>query len=117
MSHFVGLFLPVGEKDLQEVIIVRCLLRPTHVYTIQWCWWRARNRDRARFLLAGRSGVRHVLDVDYPRGSPKNPATRAELEVKFDALATPIFTAGRLAQIKAALFALRDTRTSYPHRF
>jgi 2-methylcitrate dehydratase PrpD len=55
-----------------------------------------------------RSGARHVLDVDYPLGSPKNPATRAELEVKFDALAAPIFPAGRLARIKAALFTLEN---------
>jgi 2-methylcitrate dehydratase PrpD len=55
-----------------------------------------------------RSGARHVLDVAYPRGSPKNPATRAELEVKFDSLAAPIFPAGRLARIKAALFALEN---------
>jgi 2-methylcitrate dehydratase PrpD len=69
--------------------------------------------DRAptRLEVVLRSGARHVLEVDYPRGSPKNPTTRAELEVKFDALAAPIFTAGRLARIKAALFALENAPT------
>lgn len=43
--------------------------------------------------------------------SPKDPATLAELEVKFDALAAPIFPTGRLAQIKAALFALESAPT------
>lgn len=69
--------------------------------------------DRAptRLEVVLRSGARHVLDVNYPRGSPKNPATRAELEVKFDALAAPIFPTGRLAQIKAALFAMESAAT------
>jgi len=69
--------------------------------------------DRAptRLEVVLRSGARHVLDVEYPRGSPKNPATRAELEVKFDSLAAPIFTAGRLARIKAALFTLENAPT------
>jgi 2-methylcitrate dehydratase PrpD len=66
--------------------------------------------DRAptRLEVILKSGARHALDVDYPRGSPKNPATRAELLAKFDALAAPVFPAGRLAEIKAALFALES---------
>jgi 2-methylcitrate dehydratase PrpD len=64
--------------------------------------------DRAptRLEVILRSGARHVLEVDYPRGSPKNPATRGELEAKFDALTARAFPAGGLAEIKAALFAL-----------
>jgi 2-methylcitrate dehydratase PrpD len=64
--------------------------------------------DRAptRLEVVLRSGVRHVLDVDYPRGSPKNPATRAELESKFDALAARTFAADQRARIKAAISRL-----------
>ena len=54
------------------------------------------------------SGARHVLDVDYPRGSPKNPATRAELQAKFDTLAARALPAERLGEIKAALLTLED---------
>jgi 2-methylcitrate dehydratase PrpD len=37
----------------------------------------------------GVNGTRHRLHVDYPRGAPQNPATRAELGAKFDAVAAP----------------------------
>ena len=52
------------------------------------------------------TGARHVVEVDYPRGSPKNPATRAELEAKFDALAGPVLSADRSGELKAVLFEL-----------
>jgi 2-methylcitrate dehydratase PrpD len=61
--------------------------------------------DRAptRLEVVLKSGERRVLEVDYPRGSPGNPATRAELEAKFDALAGPVLGAGRPAAIRAAI--------------
>jgi 2-methylcitrate dehydratase PrpD len=66
--------------------------------------------DRAptRLEVVLKDGARHVREVDYPRGSPKNPATRAELEAKFDALAAPVLPAGRPAAIRAALSALEQ---------
>jgi len=59
-----------------------------------------------RLLVVLKSGAHHVREVDYPRGSPGNPATRAELEAKFDALAAPALPAGRPAEIRTALLAL-----------
>lgn len=64
--------------------------------------------DRAptRLEVVLKSGARHVREVDHPRGSPRNPANRGELEAKFDALAAPVFPPGRRAELKAALLAL-----------
>ncbi|HEV8436547.1 MAG TPA: MmgE/PrpD family protein [Methylomirabilota bacterium] len=64
--------------------------------------------DRAptRLEVVLKSGARHVLDVDYPRGSPNNPATPEELQAKFDALAAAVFPAGRRAAIRTALLDL-----------
>ena len=64
--------------------------------------------DRAptRLEVVLRSGARHVQEVDYPRGSPKNPAPRADLEAKFDALAARTLPAPRIAAIKAAILEM-----------
>jgi 2-methylcitrate dehydratase len=64
--------------------------------------------DRAptRLEIVLKSGERHALEVDYPRGSPRNPASRAELDAKFDALASPALGAERPATIRAAIAEL-----------
>ena len=55
-----------------------------------------------------KSGNRYQLEVDYPRGSPQNPATHAELEAKFDALVTPVLSTSQVNTLKERLFALED---------
>jgi 2-methylcitrate dehydratase PrpD len=55
-----------------------------------------------------KSGSHVALQVDYPRGSPQNPATMAELEAKFDALSASVLPSEQLTQLKARLFALED---------
>jgi 2-methylcitrate dehydratase PrpD len=64
--------------------------------------------DRAptRLEVRLRSGARHAIEVDYPRGCPQNPATRAELIDKFDALAGRALPAAQLAQLKDTIFTL-----------
>jgi len=66
--------------------------------------------DRAptRLEVRLRSGTCHVLEVDYPRGSPQNPATRDELVAKFDALAGPLLPAAQLAELKHAVLGLES---------
>ncbi len=54
------------------------------------------------------SGTRYNLQVDYPRGSPQNPATAAEFEAKFDALTTSVLPSEQVAKLKTRLFALED---------
>ena len=58
--------------------------------------------------VALKSGSRFNLQVDYPRGSPQNPATTAELEAKFDALSAAALPEAQLAQLKARIFGLED---------
>ncbi len=39
--------------------------------------------------ITTRAGQTHAARIDFPRGDPKNPMTREELEAKFNNLATP----------------------------
>lgn len=57
-----------------------------------------------------KSGQRYALQVDYPRGCQQNPATQAELEAKFAALAAPVLPAAQVRQLQERLLAL-DTVT------
>uniref|UniRef100_UPI001177F3C1 MmgE/PrpD family protein n=1 Tax=Candidatus Entotheonella palauensis TaxID=93172 RepID=UPI001177F3C1 len=55
-----------------------------------------------------KSGAHYQLQVDYPRGSPQNPAAMAEFEAKFDALSASVLPSDQLTHLKARLFALED---------
>jgi 2-methylcitrate dehydratase PrpD len=55
-----------------------------------------------------KSGAHDQLRVDYPCGSPPNPATQDELEAKFDALAAPILPTAQIMQLKEQIFALEE---------
>jgi len=55
-----------------------------------------------------KSGAHYQLRVDYPRGSPPNPATRDELEAKFDALAAPILPTAQITPLKERIFTLEE---------
>ena len=54
-------------------------------------------------LLSKNGARRHRLHVDYPRGAPQNPATRAELEAKFDAVAAPALADAARARVRSAV--------------
>ncbi|MGE3536334.1 MAG: MmgE/PrpD family protein [Candidatus Tectimicrobiota bacterium] len=56
------------------------------------------------------SGQRYALQVDYPRGCRQNPATQAELEAKFAALATPVLPASQVRRVQERLLALETVR-------
>ena len=53
-----------------------------------------------------RSGARHRHHVDHPRGAPRNPATRAELEAKFEAVTASALPAPARARVLAAVRGL-----------
>lgn len=55
-----------------------------------------------------KSGAHYTLHVDYPRGCPQNPATRAELEAKFAALAGPVLPATQVRRLQEACLALAE---------
>jgi 2-methylcitrate dehydratase len=50
-----------------------------------------------------KSGVRHHLHVDYPRGAPQNPATRTEIEDKFKAVTAPTLPESSRVRVIAAV--------------
>lgn len=53
-------------------------------------------------------GRRLERRLDYPKGDPRNPLTDAEVEEKFDALATPVLSDGRRARLKEAVGNLSE---------
>ena len=53
-------------------------------------------------------GREFTKQLDYPKGDPRNPLTDAEIEEKFDALASPILSAGARQRVKDAVWALED---------
>jgi 2-methylcitrate dehydratase len=46
--------------------------------------------------------------LDYPKGDPRNPLTDAEIEEKFDALASPILSEGARKRVKEAVWGLEE---------
>jgi len=53
-------------------------------------------------------GREFTKQLDYPKGDPRNPLTDAEIEEKFDALASPILSAGARQRVKDAVWALEE---------
>ncbi len=51
-------------------------------------------------------GKEFGTQVDYPKGKAENPLTDAEIEEKFDALASPVMTAAALKRTKEAAWGL-----------
>jgi 2-methylcitrate dehydratase len=51
-------------------------------------------------------GKEFTKQLDYPKGDPRNPLTDEEVETKFDALASPIFTDDARKRIKDAVWNL-----------
>ena len=51
-------------------------------------------------------GKEHSTQADYPKGKAENPLTDAEIEEKFDALASPVLTSGSIRKVKEAVWGL-----------
>lgn len=49
-----------------------------------------------------------VRTLDYPKGDYRNPMTDAEIEEKFDALASGVLSQARAAKLKAAIWRLEN---------
>ncbi len=52
-----------------------------------------------RMIMTMTDGRKFTVQVDYPKGSIRNPMSDAELRAKFDSLAAPVVGAERAAQI------------------
>ncbi|MEP0846932.1 MAG: MmgE/PrpD family protein [Phycisphaerae bacterium] len=59
-----------------------------------------------RVSIATTDGRSFTHAMDYPKGDPRDPMTLEELDVKFDALAEPVLSAGRRHQLREMVFAL-----------
>jgi 2-methylcitrate dehydratase len=51
-------------------------------------------------------GREFTKELDYPKGDPRNPLTDAEIEGKFDALASPILSSPARQRVKDAVWEL-----------
>jgi 2-methylcitrate dehydratase PrpD len=68
--------------------------------------WETTDRAPVDVEVRLKGGGHHAMHVDYPRGAPQNPATREELEAKFDGLAASVLDAAarrRVADLVRAL--------------
>ena len=63
-------------------------------------------RQCTRVTITTSDGKSFTHAMDYPKGDPRDPMTVDEIQVKFDALASPIMTDKRRAALKAAIFDL-----------
>ena len=57
----------------------------------------------SRLTVSTRSGQTFVLEGTYPKGHVRNPASQAELNAKFDALAAEVLTPERRDEIRATV--------------
>ncbi len=53
-------------------------------------------------------GEEFTKELDYPKGDPRNPLTNAEIEDKFDALASPVLSDGARGRLKEAVWSLEE---------
>ncbi len=56
-------------------------------------------------------GREFTKQLDYPKGDPRNPLSDAEIEEKFDALASPILSDGARRRVKDAVWALEEVES------
>ncbi len=60
----------------------------------------------SRVTITTTDGRKLTHQVDVPKGDPRDPMTIDDLQVKFDALAEPIMSEKRRAELRDAVFAL-----------
>ncbi|MFO7655078.1 MAG: MmgE/PrpD family protein [Candidatus Krumholzibacteriia bacterium] len=59
--------------------------------------------QRVHVTVVTGAGRELTLQLDYPKGDPRNPMTDQELDEKFDALAAGVCSSARVAEMKVAL--------------
>ncbi|MEW6253764.1 MAG: MmgE/PrpD family protein, partial [Planctomycetota bacterium] len=63
-----------------------------------------------RVTITTTDGRRLVAERDVPKGDPRDPLTLEDLQNKFDALAEPIMSAKRRAQVRDLVFGLEELK-------
>jgi 2-methylcitrate dehydratase len=61
-----------------------------------------------RVTIETRDGKSFTHALDVPKGDPRDPMTLEELQVKFDALADPIMSEKRRAELRECVFSLES---------
>jgi 2-methylcitrate dehydratase len=61
-----------------------------------------------RVTIETRDGKSFTHALDVPKGDPRDPMTLEELQVKFDALADPIMSEKRRAELSECVFSLES---------
>ncbi|MGD2110762.1 MAG: MmgE/PrpD family protein [Phycisphaerae bacterium] len=62
----------------------------------------------ARVTITTTDDKSFTHQVDVPKGDPRDPMSIDELQIKFDALAEPVMSDTRRAELKSAVFALDE---------
>ena len=62
--------------------------------------------QRVSVTVTTTDGKEFNKQLDYPKGDPRNPLTDAEIETKFDALASPVLSDGARKRLKDAVWGL-----------
>lgn len=67
--------------------------------------------QRVVVTISTTDGRELTKQLDYPKGDPRNPLTDAEVEAKFDALASPILSRDSRQRVKDAVWGLEDLQS------
>jgi 2-methylcitrate dehydratase len=51
------------------------------------------------------------MELDYPKGDPRNPLTDEEIEEKFDALAAGVLSREKAGRLKEAVWRLEEVNS------
>ena len=65
----------------------------------------------SRGVVRTTDGQEREAYLEYPKGDPREPMTRADLDIKFDALAEPLLVADRRADMRDLVFSC-ETRSA-----
>jgi 2-methylcitrate dehydratase len=91
-----------GESNLHDSEL-RSLMRRIHIQHNPEFTDRFPEELISRVTITMGSGQTHVLEGTFPKGHVRNPATRAELDTKFDTLAAGVVSSERRDEIRASI--------------
>ncbi|MCK5690846.1 MmgE/PrpD family protein, partial [Myxococcota bacterium] len=67
--------------------------------------------QRVKVKITTTDGREFKKQIDYPKGDPRNPLTDAEIEEKFDALASPVMSEAARTKLKEAIWNIDKLET------
>lgn len=94
----------IGDTELHS-LMQRIEVRGNEEYSRAWP-----EANCFRIELVTRSGERHVREIRYAKGHPKNPMTDQEIEAKFRRLAEPVLGHRPMDQILERLWHFEEVK-------